>query len=424
MIVLFFLGCHSESVPTYAKDIAPIINGRCINCHQDGGIGGFDFSDPETVRQLAPLIAHQVESGAMPPWPAVDVVSYDNDWSLTSQQIALVVAWANGGTPMGDLSSLAAPIPSVGGGLSRTDTTLSMSLPYGPTPGSGDDYRCFVLDWNAEESTNITGFNARPGNAAIVHHIAAFLVRPDGLLGESVFDQIQEWEEADTEPGYPCFGGPAGPGAEVQVPIEQLAQWVPGNQGIDFPEGTGITIDPGSKIILQLHYYAAPGISNTSDRTEIDLRLDDEVERPAAYSPYLNGLWPLGNMEIPSGEDSVSHIVSSDPRPFFSLLNDTIDLEHGFVIHDAMLHMHRLGRSGYLNLIKSNGDEYPILHVDSWDFDWQFSYRLNEPLIFEDGDSLSLECVFDNSGEDSIDVNWGEGTEDEMCVGNLYISTP
>ena len=183
MFLVFFMACQSESIPTYATDIAPIINGRCINCHQIGGIGGFDFADPEVVQQLAPIIAQQVKSGAMPPWPAADIVGYDNDWSLTSDQIDTIVDWSNGGAPMGDLDQMAETIPPVDAGLSRVDLTLTMPQSYGPEPESGDDYRCFVLDWDSDVATNITGFNARPGNAAIVHHIAAFLVRPDGLLG-------------------------------------------------------------------------------------------------------------------------------------------------------------------------------------------------------------------------------------------------
>ena len=222
---------------------------------------------------------------------------------------------------------------------------------YSPPPEQGDDYRCFVLDWDRASSTNITGFQARPGNAAIVHHIAAFLVRPDGLLGDSVFEQIQEWESADALPGYPCFGGPAGPGADVQVPIEQLAQWVPGNQGIDFPEGTGIAIDPGSKIILQLHYYAAPGIEDTRDQTQIDLRLDDVVESRSLFT-LSQRIWPLGNMLIPAGMITCHTLLLEIPGLSFHLLNDTIDLEKRFFHMQLCFICIVLGRSGYLNLIK------------------------------------------------------------------------
>jgi len=88
------------------------------------------------------------------------------------------------------------------------------------------------------------------------------------------------------------------------------------------------------------------------------------------------------------------------------------------------MHMHRLGRSGSVFLVKENGAEIPLVQIPEWNFDWQFTYLLEEPIQFEEGDQLRLECVFDNNATNAVDVDWGEGTNDEMCVGNLYISTP
>ena len=74
-------------------------------------------------------------------------------------------------------------------------------------------------------------------------------------------------------------------------------------------------------------------------------------------------------------------------------------------------------------MVKSDGTEIPLLNIPTWDFDWQFTYLLREPVRFDDGDALRLTCVFDNNDPDAVNVDWGEGTLDEMCVGNLYIST-
>ena len=190
---------------------------------------------------------------------------------------------------------------------------------------------------------------------------------------------------------------------------------------MDFPEGTGIPIDPGSKIILQLHYNVDPMQEDGTDQTTLQFSLSDTVDSVAAYAPWLNGLWPVSGMSIPAGATGVSHTVEGDPRGFFNVLNPGLDLDAGFVIHGMMMHMHRLGRSGRLVLNKSNGDQVSLLNIPEWDFDWQFTYLLNTPVVFEDGDTLTLN-VFDNNAADAVDVDWGEGTNDEMCVGNLYIS--
>ena len=110
MVLFSLMACQSQSALTYATDIAPIVQGRCINCHQSGGIGALDFSDPESVQRLAPLIAQQVKTGAMPPWPATGAVSYDNDWSLSSEQIETIVTWADNGAPLGDMSDWLPPL--------------------------------------------------------------------------------------------------------------------------------------------------------------------------------------------------------------------------------------------------------------------------------------------------------------------------
>jgi hypothetical protein len=71
---------------------------------------------------------------------------------------------------------------------------------------------------------------------------------------------------------------------------------------------------------------------------------------------------------------------------------------------------------------RANGTSQVLLEVEDWDFDWQLNYLLAEAVAFERGDELELECTFDNPGTEMVD--WGEGTGDEMCVANLFVSAP
>ena len=59
--------------------------------------------------------------------------------------------------------------------------------------------------------------------------------------------------------------------------------------------------------------------------------------------------------------------------------------------------------------------------MPDYNFDWQSGYRFAEPVLFNPGDNLHIECEYDNSGSD-VDVNWGDGTDDEMCLGVYYIT--
>ena len=148
---------------------------------------------------------------------------------------------------------------------------------------------------------------------------------------------------------------------------------------------------------------------------------EESVESRAQFAPVLDGTWPISGMEIPAGEE-VTHEVQLDPRAFFSLLNsDAIDLEAGFNVHSILLHMHRLGQHGVVSIERADGSSEVLLEVDPYDFNWQINYRLQTPAVFQDGDEIRLACTFDNT-EGTEDLSWGEGTDEEMCVANLFIS--
>jgi len=417
-LFLFALATACAPAPTTYGDVMPILEGRCTNCHYEGGVGGFALDSAESATQLHSQIADAVTSERMPPWPAKEGPDYAYDWRLTTEQIETIRDWSDAGAPEGDASEKGESLARIGSSLSRVDLSLTMPEPYSPSSATNDDYRCFPIPWSGEDTAFITGFNAVPGNAELVHHIAAFLIPKDNLMGDDVFEQLEAWDSEEDGAGYSCFGGPSGPTGDLQLPIQQLAQWVPGNQGLDFPDGTGIEVTPGSWVVLQIHYNTAS--STGSDQTAIEFKLDNTVDAHAAYAPWLNNLWPLGQMTIAPGAEGTDFIAEGDPRAFFEFLNPNMELDNGFRIHSSMLHMHRLGASGSVSLIHEDGSEDPLLVIPEWDFDWQFSFELATPVDFKDGDQLSLTCTYDNPTTE--EVNWGEGSDDEMCVANLYIS--
>ena len=411
------IGC-TPSAPTYWADVQPILEGRCVNCHQQDAIGSMALDSYSSAAIWGDPIAAVTSDRSMPPWPAETGPEYDYDWRLTDDQIATLEAWVEAGAPEGDPDEIGDPLTGVASALSRTDLTLTMPQAYTPSSEAPDDYRCFVIPWTETETQYITGFNVLPGNNEMVHHVAAFLISSDNLLGDSVFEQLDEWESEEGAPGYACFGGPSGPTGDLQLPIQQIAQWVPGNQGLDLPDGTGIEVLPGSEIVLQLHYSIGDNGGET-DQTSIEFKLDDNVTNRAVYAPWLSINWPLGALEIPANSEETVE-AEGDPRGFFELLNPSINLDNGFMIHSSMLHMHRIGERASIALHKADGDVESLVSIPEWDFDWQLSYQLSEPLRFEEGDSLALECTYNNTQD--VDVVWGEGSDDEMCVGNLYIS--
>ncbi len=393
---------------TYYQDVKPILDAKCVACHTDGGIAPFSLTDYASAAEHAASSAAAVGQKIMPPWPAdADCRDYDGDRSLDEAQIAAIQRWVELGAPEGDPSAPGAPLAVSIPTLSRVDLRIDLPEAYAPSPPAGahDDYRCFVIPWPAAytERTYVTGFRAVPDNDALVHHVIAFLAGPSQVA------QLQSLDAADAGPGYACFGGA---GAPIQG---MLGGWAPGSLGSDLPPGVGLPVEAGSAIVLQVHYHGHAGAG--TDRSAIELKLDAAVDRPGRVIPFANPQWLQGKMPIPANEPDAVHAFALDPTPF------TGELE----LFSAALHMHTLGTSGTLSLQRADGTKRCLLQIDDWDFHWQGSYGFSRPDLLRRGDRLSIECHWDNSTANQpgtpIDVNWGEGTADEMCLG-FFLTAP
>ena len=87
---------------TWARDIAPIVEQRCLGCHGAGGPSSLPLGSYESARAAAARIKHEVLERRMPPWPAAPGFgAFANDRSLSLVETELLVAWADGGTPKG-----------------------------------------------------------------------------------------------------------------------------------------------------------------------------------------------------------------------------------------------------------------------------------------------------------------------------------
>jgi hypothetical protein len=364
------------------------------------------------------VISVAVRRRAMPPWHADDRYRrYLYDPSLTRQQIATIVSWAANGAAKGDPANPGPPLPPVAPHLDRVDAQLAMPRAYTPhrRAGGGDDYHCFVLPWGASTQRFVTGFNVKPGQRREVHHMILFLARPQDA---SIVDG---WEKADAKPGYSCYGGPSLTGSGRQIPAQFLAGWVPGSFGTNFPAGTGIRILPGSRLILQVHYNLESIARPKPDRSTVQLKLDDHVARRAIYVPLVDFGWIASpqTFVIPAGRKHVVHTYSEDPRTIIPFFDRELDTSRGLVVYSALLHMHRLGRSGNIAVVGS-GRRSVLLRIAHWDFDWQREYYFADPEVIAPGDRLSIRCV--HNGRRGRTVTWGENSSDEMCIGFLYVS--
>jgi hypothetical protein len=412
--------CATAPVTTvdFARDVQPILDAKCVTCHRTGGAAPFSLAEPAAAHENAASIRADVCGRRMPPWPPSNACNtYSHDRSLTDAQMVTLRDWVDSGA---NVTGATTHAPAALTGLSRVDREVSPPEPYLPTV-SPDDYRCFIIDWPDTTDRFITGFGVTPDRAEEVHHVILYRIAPENVATLTAADA------EDATPGYTCFGGPSPSKTKsttVGVP-SMIGVWAPGAQGFDYPAGVGVRVVPGSKLVMQVHYH--PHASAEADRSTIQLKLDDTVEREAFVIPFLDPNWVRNStMTIPGGEKDVFHAFRHVGTDFTDRISaGVLGKKSAFEVHGAVLHMHTRGTWASLSVEPATGGQSQcLLELPRWDFHWQGMYLLDKPQRVEATDNLRIECHWDNSAPKAQALNWGEGTEDEMCIGFLLATAP
>jgi hypothetical protein len=85
---------------SWDREIAPIVQARCVTCHREGGRAPMSLASYDEARPWAKAIKDEVLARRMPKWPVVrGYGDFSNDPSLSSFEIALIASWADGGAP-------------------------------------------------------------------------------------------------------------------------------------------------------------------------------------------------------------------------------------------------------------------------------------------------------------------------------------
>lgn len=409
-------GGPPSDAPTYYQDIAPVLSERCSGCHVAGGAAPLTFDTYEDAAVIAPLIRAEVAAGTMPPWPpGGETPPLEHDRSLTEDQIATVLAWVDAGSPEGDPATAAPLIPPTLVELPSRDVMTDIGADYVADASLTDDYHCFMIEVGTTEDRVATGYQFLPQNTKTVHHVLSTVFTADSVAA------IEAMDAATPEPGWSCFGGYSNiPGADA---VGSLGGWVPGVAATNYPDGTGTAIPAGAVVVAQIHYNTLGGTD--PDRTRLELALapaEDQGELRLLHSSPLP--WP--GFMIPAGASSYS--TEKAIRASVLLNAGLADDKTGYILGIAA-HMHMLGVEIELSRVPEDGPEQTLLHIPHWDFGWQGSYTLVEPIRVVGTDSIEIRCVYDNSPEHRAavgmgpteDVTWGEGTADEMCLGYLQV---
>lgn len=406
--------------PTYHQTVAPILSKNCTGCHVSGGIAPFALDSAQTVASMAPVLARATQTRSMPPWPPSELSpEFQHDRRLTAEEIATIKEWSDLGAPLGSAAQAAElPAPEIVK-LSTVSIEKDIGVDYVPDATVTDDYRCFVLDLESAETRIATAYEVVPGNRRTVHHVIAYLF--DVKDKQALIDADNASPE---RAGYECFGGPSPNGVDVD-PQGVIGGWVPGQTAVKFTAGSGRQIPAGAVVVMQMHYNLKGGAD--PDRTKLRMQYAQKAQESGLQVLYTLPFYK-GDLRIPvNGED----VVQERTRPMLGWTGNVFFPDDNAFIVSVAGHMHRLGRSLRLWVKRPDGSEQMLLDIPSWDFHWQGTYFLREPIKIGPNDSVTIRCSYDNTeakrqAEGFVtpmkEVTWGEGTEDEMCLAYADIS--
>lgn len=403
---------------TYHEHAKPIIERSCVPCHFEGGTAYFSLTSYEMASGLAPALRTAIATRKMPPWPADDTCQkYHDSRRLPEADLQLLLAWIDGGALEGhpdDAPPEAEPIEIQT--LPRVDLILSAPEPYTPQEPAGDEYRCFLLDWPYDVPMALTGYRMMPDNLAVVHHADIFLVGPE---------LASEYAAAGATYALDC--------AQPKHDAEKvLGAWAPSaGDAFLYPEGSGVIIEPGSKILLEVHYNTVsygPQPDHTSIRCMVEpLQAIDEEVHLLTFANYDL----IENLHIPAHSATREEYID-DPFPQFHALSKGRLGRVPVEVHAVAGHMHELGDTFEVEILRQDGSQECLLSIPRWDYHWHMFYILEEPVRIDPGDQMRLVGTWDNTQANQpyergiqlepVDTTWGVGSRDEMLFAILFLT--
>ena len=391
-------GARAE-VPTYNKDIAPILWKNCAGCHRPGEIGPFSLLSYKDTAKRASFLEEITASRKMPPWkPEPGFGTFHDERRLGDKEIQQIADWVDAGAPEGDAKDLRpAPKFPEGWQLGKPDLVLKANEPVS-VPASGRDiYRCLVIPIPIDSDRMVAAVEFRPGNRKVVHHALLYLDNTGSA---------RKKDEADDGPGYASFGGPG------ILPTGGLGGWAPGAMPRMLPDGMGKFLRKGSDLVLQIHYH--PDGKPETDESVVGIYFTPKPARKIVGGIAVR----TRNLDIPAGEKRYHTTAQSAPLP--------VDVE---AIGIAP-HMHYIGKEMKVIAESPDGKTVPLILIKDWDFNWQGQYQYQTPIKLAKGSVIKLDAYYDNSAENPSNpnkppksVHWGEQTTDEMCLLAVQVVT-
>jgi hypothetical protein len=375
---------------TFTKDIAPIFQRSCQDCHRPGSIAPMSLLTFDDARPWARSIKAKVVSREMPPWTidkTVGIQSFKHDRSLSNADIAKIAAWVDEGAPRGNPSDMPPPreftdtskwtLASI---LGPPDYVIPIPEPFVVEANAPNMWIDLIADSGLTEDRWIRAFETKPSPEGfpVVHHATT-----------SLYD-----EDADV----------------VSDDAVGFSEYALGKTGDILAENSGFLIKAGTKVRFNMHYAAKD--RPITDRTSLGLWF-----HPKGYVPkYKHVRQSTGNvqdLDIPPGENNVR-------------VDGYLFLKDNIRMTVFQPHLHNRGKRQCMEAIFSDGRVVTINCVN-WNFGWHIAYNYTEDVqpLLPKGTVLHVTTWHDNSAANKWNPdprNWagfGQRSSDDMAFAHI-----
>ncbi|HTS78851.1 MAG TPA: hypothetical protein VMG40_21750 [Bryobacteraceae bacterium] len=398
---------------TFTKDIAPILQDKCEDCHRNGGMAPMPLVTYQQVRPWAKAIKSRVLARTMPPWfidKTVGIQHFSNDASLSDDQMAMIAKWVDSGSPMGDVKDMPPP-------KNYTDEdSWKLAKKFGPPdmvlksadytmPAHGQDVWFKPLtEVNITEPRWVRAVEIRPSTPAgrrIFHHVLARLLQD---------------ETPQTMGNLKLAGGAiddnAGGGGAASAGL--LMEWAVGKNYDIYRPNSGKLILPGSKIWWELHIHAVG--EQIRDHAELAVYLYPKGQEPK----YRVRLTSFGSFPRATGIDIPPN--STTQTSAYHVLPAAARLEN------FQPHMHLRGKAMAMEAILPDGTTRVLSYVNNFNFNWMTNYIYADDAapVLPKGTILHITAWYDNTANNPNNpdpnqwVGFGDRTVDEM--GHAWVN--
>ena len=405
--VLAFSGsAFSGSVPiadddpiTFTKDVAPILQVKCQECHKPDSIAPMSLLTYKDVRAFLRPIRKALVARRMPPWhidKTVGIQRYKNDRSLTDDELATIVRWIDEGAPMGDPADMPPPrdFPDpaewrLADEFGEPDLIVR-SVPYTVEDLGEDKWWRPIVETGLTEPRWVRAIEIKPsypGGRKAVHHVLTYLLQEEDDIVGLASNVPPEARRAGT-----------------------FMEWAIGKVGEVFPPTAGKLMLPGSMIQWEVHYYAY-GAQVTDDVVELGVYF-----YPRGYVPkHRTMLGMIGEGTRESRLDIPPHQVS--------VIQHQQVLVAPARIENFQPHMHMRGKAQTLEAIYPDGRREVLSHVGDFQWNWHINYIYDDDVapLLPAGTTLLVTTWHDNTEDNPNNpdpdqwVGYGDRTVDEMA---------